>query len=347
MPDEASQMSSIQSQLSPEHQPKLAGDATSLGLGPNLVIITGMAGAGKTQALHTFEDIGYFCIDNLPPSLLMNLVTLSELSARPQRKLAVVCDLRSQEFFFELEEELRHLQEARISFLLLFLDAADAILITRFKETRRRHPLCSGDMTLLEGISQERAVLSNIRETAHFVIDSTDLDARQLSRQIRTLVADRSAFEGLRVFVFSFGFKHGPPHDADILIDVRFLPNPFYDSKLRALTGQEEPVRSFVLDSSQTQEFMLNWLKLLETIMPGYVQEGKRYLSLGLGCTGGQHRSVVLAEETARFLRGAGYHVSISHRDLALANRHHVSRYDDNAPWTVFPPSMNAVEGAD
>ncbi|MDR2672901.1 MAG: RNase adapter RapZ [Coriobacteriales bacterium] len=293
--------------------------AAGEGTGPSLVVITGMAGAGKTQALHTFEDIGYFCIDNLPPSLLLNLVTLSGLPTKTERRLAVVCDLRSQELFSELQAELNHLSELEVSFSVIFLDATDESLLKRYKESRRRHPLCEGAMTLLDGISKEREALASIRETAHYVIDTTNLDTRELRRHIRSLFADSSETDGLRVSVFSFGFKHGFPHDADIVIDVRFLPNPYYEEELRPLTGIDEPVRAFVLESEQTRQFMQSWEHLLETIMPGYVQEGKRYLSLAVGCTGGQHRSVVIADETARFLNNLGYSVSLSHRHLPLA----------------------------
>jgi len=288
---------------------------------PGLVVITGMAGAGKTQALHTFEDIGYFCIDNLPPSLLLNLVTLAGIPGGESRKLAVVCDLRSGEFFGDLEKELEQLVELNVDFRLLFLDASDSTLLDRYKETRRRHPLCSGDMTLSEGIDLERERLDVIREMAHYVIDTTGKDTRALRKEIRELYDQRSATQGLRVSVFSFGFKHGFPKDVDIMIDVRFLPNPFYEEDLRSLTGLDEPVSTYVLENVQTQDFLAKWEDLLATIMPGYVQEGKRYLSIGIGCTGGQHRSVVLAEETARFLREKGYNTSLSHRDILLADR--------------------------
>lgn len=289
--------------------------------GPQLVVITGMAGAGKTQALHTFEDVGYFCIDNLPPSLLINLVSLAGLTGEASRKLAVVCDLRSREFFSDLEKELRQLAELDVSFSLLFLDATDGSLLNRYKETRRRHPLCTGSMKLAEGINLERETLSGVREMADYVIDTTNKDTRKLRKEIREYYDQLPAEQGLQVSVFSFGFKHGFPTDVDNMIDVRFLPNPFYEESLRYLTGLDEPVKDYVLANTQTQEFLTQWKALLERIMPGYVQEGKRYLSIGVGCTGGQHRSVVLAEQTAEFLTASGYSVNISHRDLPLANR--------------------------
>ncbi|MDR1358359.1 MAG: RNase adapter RapZ [Coriobacteriales bacterium] len=313
--------------------------------GPGLVVITGMAGAGKTQALHMFEDVGYFCIDNLPPSLLFNLVSLAGLPTGTSRKLAVVCDLRSREFFVDLEKELEQLTERDVSFSLLFLDATDSALLTRYKETRRRHPLCEGDMTLTEGINLERETLSGVKEMANYVIDTTNRDTRTLRTEIRAFYDQHTDAQGLRVSVFSFGFKHGFPSDADTLIDVRFLPNPFYEEELRHLTGLEAPVRSFVLENEQTQGFLTRWKALLETIMPGYAHEGKRYLTIGIGCTGGQHRSVVLAEQTAQFIRDLGYNVKVNHRDILLA-----SRLSDTASYSATlpdaaPPRQAPVPG--
>jgi UPF0042 nucleotide-binding protein len=284
--------------------------------GPNLVIITGMSGAGRTEAMHTFEDMGYFCIDNLPPSLILNLVSLAGLPAGSPRRLAVVCDLRSKEFFGELNEELRHIREAGISYAIIFLDATDDALLTRFKESRRRHPLCDGGMTIVAGINRERELLVEAREMANFVVDTSTMPPRELRRKIRELFSQETDIEGLQVQVFSFGFKHGKPFEADIVIDVRFLPNPFYEPKLRQLTGTSAEVREFVLGNDTTKQFIQAWNSLLAVVMPGYVAEGKQYLSIGVGCTGGQHRSVVLAEETAAYLKTCGYHTSINHRDL-------------------------------
>jgi UPF0042 nucleotide-binding protein len=295
-------------------------DIDGIPAGPNLVIITGMAGAGKTQAMHTFEDIGYFCIDNLPPSLLMNLVSLSGLPADSNRKLAVACDLRSHEFFSQLQEELDRLKEIKVSYVIIFLDATDNSLLKRYKETRRRHPLCEGNMTLADGITKEREKLSSVREISNFIIDTTNKDTRALRKEIRSLFSGDADQDDLRIAVFSFGFKHSFAHDADIVIDVRFLPNPFYEEELRHLTGLDKAVQDYVLDAQQTQDFEKAWQNLLATILPGYVSEGKRYLSLGVGCTGGQHRSVVLADQTAKFISNLGYQVSVSHRDLPLAD---------------------------
>jgi UPF0042 nucleotide-binding protein len=269
--------------------------------------------------MHTFEDLGYFCIDNLPPSLLIDLVSLAGLPAGSDRKLAVVCDLRSKEFFSELTGELFRLHDTNISYSIVFLDATDEALLSRFKASRRKHPLCEGAMTITAGITKERQMLASVREIANYVIDTSKKDTRELRREIRLLFSTHSDQDDLRVSVFSFGFKHNSPYDADIVIDVRFLPNPFYELDLRKLTGLHEPVRAFVLERSETREFLRSWRDLLRVIMPGYVTEGKRYLSLGVGCTGGQHRSVVLAEETCAFLTSLGYQATVTHRDLPLA----------------------------
>ncbi|MDR2197673.1 MAG: RNase adapter RapZ [Coriobacteriales bacterium] len=287
--------------------------------GPDLVIITGMAGAGRTEAMHTFEDLGYFCIDNLPPTLLLNLVTLADLPKSAKRKLAVVCDLRAKEFFSKLSEELRLIAEAGVSYKVLFLDSRNDVLIARFKETRRRHPLSEGSMTLLAGIERERELLATAREMADSVIDTSDVDPRELRTHIRRLFSQETDQESMQVSVFSFGFKHGMPIEADLVIDVRFLPNPFYEPNLRHLTGQSDEVRAFILNQSETRRFLASWQDLLKVIMPGYVREGKQAISIGIGCTGGQHRSVVLADETERYLRQMGYRTIRAHRDLALA----------------------------
>jgi UPF0042 nucleotide-binding protein len=301
-----------------DQQIELAGSEEQI-VGPDLVIITGMSGAGRTEAMHTFEDLGYFCIDNLPPSLLLNLVSLAGLPTGEKRKLAVVCDLRAKEFFSELNDELRHISEAGVSYRILFLDSRDDVLLARFKASRRRHPLTDGGMTIIAGIQRERELLATIREMANSVIDTSSIDPRELRKTIRDLFSKQTDQESLSVSVFSFGFKHGMPADADIIIDVRFLPNPYYEAELRTLTGLTPGVRKFVLDNTETQRFLESWRNLLDVVMPGYVEEGKQNLAIGVGCTGGQHRSVVLAEETGRHLNQTGYTTTITHRDLALA----------------------------
>ena len=295
-------------------------DPTSFG--PDLIIITGMSGAGRTEAMHTFEDIGYFCIDNLPPSLLMNLVSLAGLNTGTLRKLAVVCDLRAKEFFPELTAELAKLKEMGLSYTMLFLDSSDEELLNRFKASRRRHPLCDNGMTIVAGIRRERQLLTECKQMADYVLDTSTERPQDMREKLRSLFTDQSAQEGLGVSVYSFGFKHGAPTDADLVIDVRFLPNPFYERELRDKTGMDEEVKDYVLGKDETKEFLERWFSLLDFVMPGYVKEGKQYLSIAVGCSGGQHRSVVLANATGQHLSQEGYRVTTTHRDLALAEVH-------------------------
>jgi len=284
---------------------------------PELVVITGMSGAGRSEAIHTFEDLGYFCIDNLPPSFIPQLTDLAELPGSRIRRLAVVCDVRGMDFFEQLAGELDALHDRGVRHRVLFLEADDTTLLNRFKETRRRHPLTEDGLPLAEGIAIEREALSAIRARADVVIDTSDSRPAELRRRIREQFLAEPAAHTLSVSVSSFGFKYGPPADADIVMDVRFLPNPFYIPELRHLTGLDEPVRQFVLGQSETTEFLHRWFALLDGVVPGYLAEGKTHLSIGLGCTGGMHRSVALAESTAEHLRTQGFRVGVSHRDIS------------------------------
>ena len=213
------------------------------------------------------------------------------------------------------------MEEAGISYKTLFLDAADDKLIARYKSSRRRHPLCTDGTTIWQGIQRERHLLMGLRDRADFVIDTTDMLPQKLRSTIRGLFSTGSERKGLAVTVYSFGFKHGAPYDADLVMDVRFLPNPYYDPELRPLTGLDAPVRDFVRMREETIEFEQKWHELLDVVMPGYVAEGKQQLAIGVGCTGGQHRSVALAEATGDYLKSKGYRVSVAHRDLRLAER--------------------------
>jgi len=294
--------------------------ASSVETKPEVIIITGMSGAGRTEAMHTFEDLGYFCIDNLPPTLLLDLVSLAGAQTGSMRRLAVVCDLRMKDFFPQLLGEVKRLDDAGVSHTMLFLDASDESLVSRFSASRRRHPLCGDGMSVIEGIRLEREMLSEARSMANYVLDTSDDNPNELRAHIRGLFSDgRLSSIGLNVNVYSFGYKHGAPIDADDVVDVRFLPNPFYEPELRNLTGLDEAVSSYVLVRPETREFLARWYALLDVLMPGYVAEGKQHLVIAVGCTGGQHRSVTLAEATGRYLREKGYHVTVSHRDIALA----------------------------
>ena len=284
---------------------------------PDVVIITGMSGAGRTEAMHTFEDLGYFVIDNLPPSLILSVAQMSGLNTGVGRHLAVVCDLRTQSFFGELEDALDSLTAHEFSYGVVFLDASDEALRRRYGLARRPHPLAREGESTLEAVRRERRRLANIRSHASVIIDTTNMKPKQLRSRLHDAFSQLSDQQLMEVHVFSFGFKHGMPEEADLLIDVRFLPNPYWDPEMRELTGRDERVRSYVLDNPQAKEFLEAWHRLLDCVMPGYVAEGKSRLSIGVGCSGGQHRSVALAEECAAYLSSAGYHVSTSHRDLA------------------------------
>lgn len=288
-----------------------------------LAIITGMSGAGRTEAMHTFEDLDYFCIDNLPPSLLMSLVDSDNIPGQHDgdKKLAVVCDARNRNYFTELTDELANLRERGVLYRILFLDASDEALLARYKASRRRHPLCTGNhMTVAQAIRQERSLLTELREIANFIIDTSDTKPIELRQNIRNIFFEKPPEEGMGVVVYSFGFKHGAALDADIVIDVRFLPNPYYDPDMRHLTGLDEKVNTFVMDRPETKEFMGYWQALLKCVMAGYVAEGKQQLAIGVGCTGGQHRSVAIAEATGEYLKSIGYRVHTSHRDLSRAD---------------------------
>ncbi len=290
---------------------------------PNLVIVTGMSGAGRTEAMHVFEDLGYFCVDNLPSNLIANLIDLNGQTEEDgeQHRLAVVCDARNGDYFGTLAEQLAELSDRGVAYKMLFLDADDDKLISRYKSSRRRHPLCDDGTTIAEGIQRERHMLIDLRDEADYVIDTTDMLPQKLRSTIRELFGTGNERHGLTVTVYSFGFKHGAPIDADLVIDVRFLPNPYYDPELRPQTGLDAPVRDFVMMREETIEFCKRWQDLLDVLMPGYVSEGKQQLAIAVGCTGGQHRSVALAESTGDYLKSKGYRVSVAHRDLKLAER--------------------------
>lgn len=295
--------------------PECAPETTPARPVTELVVITGMSGAGRSEAMHTFEDLGYFCIDNLPPAFIPQITSLAELPGSRMNRLAVVCDIRAAEFFDELAGELDALHDRGVTHRVLFLEADDASLLNRFKETRRKHPLCEEGAGLTEAIAGERAALQPIRERADVVLDTSGMRPADLRHRIRDEFVTEPLSGTLSVTVSSFGFKYGAPTDADIIMDVRFLPNPFYDRTLRSLTGLDEPVRQFVLGSAETAEFLRTWFALLDGVMPGYLAEGKTHLGIGIGCTGGRHRSVALAEATAAHLRHAGFRVSVTHRD--------------------------------
>lgn len=286
----------------------------------NLVVITGMSGAGKTVAVQSFEDLGYYCVDNLPPTLLPKFLELMRDSANNIHKVALVMDLRGREFFDSLFESLDTLSsEDWIKEHILFLDAKDEQLVSRYKETRRSHPLAVGDLPL-KGIQQERKIIDELRGRAQRVIDTTNLKPKELREKILKAYTEGKK-EIFSVNMLSFGFKYGIPIDADLVFDVRFLPNPHYVAHLQPLTGLNPDVANYVFKWSDTQKFNEKILDLLEFILPQYKKEGKSQLVVAIGCTGGQHRSVALAEYFAKQL-STDYITHVSHRDIDKRKSH-------------------------
>ena len=278
-----------------------------------LVVITGMSGAGKTVAMQSFEDMGYFCVDNMPPSLLPKFWELVKESGKIT-KIALVIDLRSRAFFDEIMTSISGLDNTSfITTKILFLEASDDALVSRYKETRRTHPL-AGDGRVYDGIVAERRLLQDIKVRAQKVIDTTTLSPRKLREEIMHTFSNGDT-DIFTIQVVSFGFKYGIPIDADIVMDVRFLPNPHYIDELRSLTGQDSAVYDYVMSQPETKTFYHKFMELLDFVIPGYKKEGKSSVTIAIGCTGGQHRSVALTERTGRELMSDSYHVTISHRD--------------------------------
>jgi UPF0042 nucleotide-binding protein len=285
-----------------------------------MVIITGMSGAGKTVAIQSCEDLGYFCVDNLPPNLLPKFLELMKESGSKMNKVALVMDLRGREFFESLFQALDDMAEKTwINPQILFLDAKDATLVTRYKETRRSHPLATTGLPL-EGIKNERELLEELKGRSQMIFDTSELKPRELREKILKQFAE-DAEHTFSVNVLSFGFKYGVPIDADLVFDVRFLPNPHYIDHMRPKTGLEEEVSSYVLKWTETQKFLEKVLDLLTFMLPYYKREGKSQLVIAIGCTGGQHRSVTLAEYIAKHYKN-DYQTHVSHRDIERRSRH-------------------------
>jgi RNase adapter protein RapZ len=279
-----------------------------------MVIITGMSGAGKTVAMQSFEDLGFFCVDNLPPTLFPKFIELMKESGNKLNKVALVMDLRGRDFFEKLFEALDDIdQQSRLSPQILYLDAKDSVLVTRYKETRRAHPLAPEGLPL-EGIKLEREMLEELKGRAQQILDTSDIKPKQLRERIiqRFSQTDQESFT---VNVTSFGFKYGVPIDADLVFDVRFLPNPHYIEHMRPQTGLDEEVSSYVLKWTETQKFVEKLIDMLSFMLPHYKREGKSQLVIGIGCTGGQHRSVTLAEYVGKYF-SEEYKTRISHRDI-------------------------------
>ena len=279
-----------------------------------VLIVTGMSGAGRSTAANALEDLGWYVVDNLPPQMLKPLLELTELAAAALPKVAVVVDVRGRDLFANLPEALEALRERR-QIRLMFLDAADDVLVRRFEAVRRPHPL-QGDGTILDGIRLERARLATVRESADVIIDTSSRNIHQLSTEIAELFSDEGAPRHT-LTILSFGFKYGLPPDADLVADMRFLPNPFWSEDLRALTGEDEAVRDYVLEQPGAKEFIDAYAAALHPVLQGYQRENKRNSVVAVGCTGGKHRSVVVARELAQRLASEpGVAVRVKHRDL-------------------------------
>ncbi len=281
------------------------------------VIITGMSGAGKSSVVHILEDIGFYCIDNLPPKLISNFKLLCQNSNVSMDKVAFVVDARSGEPIKELSGEIKEMKAQGQQVEVLFLEASDEEIIKRYKETRRKHPNSSEGL-LAEGIAKERELLADIRSDADYIIDTSSLLTRELREQVVALFEKKHKFENINVNIVSFGFKRGVPLDSDLVFDVRFLPNPFYIPELKNLTGLDTRVSEYVLESEMTQTFLSKLCDMIKYLLPLYIEEGKNRLVVSIGCTGGKHRSVTVAEELCSFLRKNNYFAVAKHRDITL-----------------------------
>lgn len=282
-----------------------------------LVIITGLSGAGKTAALRYFEDAGYYCVDNLPASLLLNLIGFFAVKDKDIHKIAVAIDLRSGGLFNEIYNTLENLKKQKINYKVLFLEAAKSIIMKRFSLTRRKHPLVV-DGDILSGIEKETEKLYYLREMSDVIIDTTSLSPRELKIEIaERMMSEEEKSNLFQISLVSFGYKFGIPQESlDIVMDVRFLPNPYYLDDLKSLDGKHEKVINFVMTNDESKKFLRMFEKMLDFLIPNYIEEGKSYLGIGIGCTGGRHRSVVIADILYDYLKLKGYSVKLSHKDI-------------------------------
>ena len=279
-----------------------------------VIIVTGLSGAGKSQAVNCMEDLGYYCIDNMPPRLIEEFLSLAEDGATGIDKAAFVVDIRQGTFFEDLQDALENMKNKGTDYRIMFLEASDQALIRRYQETRRNHPL---DRTSIrKGIQEEREKLADIRKEASFVIDTTNFKTADLNETIQKLLNPGDREDSFTITLESFGFKRGIPQEADWVLDARFLPNPYYLSSLKKLTGNNRKVRDYVMKNEMAQDFVGRVVGLAMDTIPGYIKEGKYSLVIAIGCTGGQHRSVACANEIAEHFRELGKHVVVIHRDL-------------------------------
>jgi RNase adapter protein RapZ len=284
-----------------------------------IIIVTGLSGSGKTVALDVFEDLGFFCIDNLPVALLDKLIELGGQPGREINRLALAMDARAENVAESLPPTIARLKEEGTFIEVLFLEARPEILVRRYSVSRRPHPTASPGMNLTEAIDSERRLLSRLREKADLIIDTSELSVHQLREEVENnFGSEQSNFSRMRVEVTSFGFSRGLPHNADLVFDVRFLPNPYFVHELKALPGFDSRVADYIAEREPTASFLDRLEKMLLFLLPQYQNEGKSFLTIALGCTGGQHRSVFVAEQIGQALNGTGYKVKISHRDVKV-----------------------------
>ena len=278
------------------------------------VVVTGMSGGGKLTAIRFLEDMGYYCVDNLPVRLIDPFMELVSAPGSDVDKVGLGLDVRADKSFDNVEQVLAALKKKGYKYEILFMDASDEVLIKRYKETRRQHPVCpSGRVE--DGIAQERKILEQIKKDADYVIDTSGLLTRVLKEELIKIFVKDENYNSLMISIMSFGFKNGIPADADLVFDVRFLPNPFYVERLKKLTGNDKPVRDYVMSFPEAGQFMEKLEDMISFLIPGYVKEGKNQLVIAIGCTGGQHRSVTIANALAERLRGGDYGINLYHRD--------------------------------
>ncbi len=281
----------------------------------NTVIVTGLSGAGKTQAMNCLEDLGYYCVDNMPPALIKSFVQLAAGESTPIEKAAFAVDVRGGELFADMEKALEDLEANGIDYKILYLEASERVLIRRFNESRRQHPLSNGESTL-EGLNRETAMLENLRSRADYIIDTSNMKVARLWQEVKDLITSGESEKTFVINVMSFGYKRGIPLGADMVFDMRFIPNPYYVKSLRPLTGNNKKVKDYVIKQEVTKDFLDRAEMLILDLIPSYMREGKYNLNLAFGCTGGQHRSVATANEMAERLRLKGKRLTVEHRDL-------------------------------
>lgn len=283
----------------------------------HIVIVTGLSGSGKSEAMNIMEDMGFYCVDNLPPALLPKFAEVISQSKGALDKVALGIDIRGYQFFKDLNESLSFMEINNYSYEILFLEADERTIVNRYKMTRRKHPLAFED-NILQGIQREKQMMQALKSKAHYIINTTNITPRQLKDEISVIFMGGEEKTSLTISVISFGFKHGIPIDADLVFDVRFMPNPYYIKDLKEKTGDDKMVRDYVMDSDISREFQKKLEDMVEFLIPNYILEGKNHLVVAIGCTGGRHRSVTIANMLYDFLKNKGYRVFKKHRDYTL-----------------------------